>query len=218
MWAMRRWPAAIRYSTAICAACRLATSKTEKNAVAGDFVADERDRHTGSGDRVVLVAGEMAGEEDDAVDLAGANEPRVMRFLGDTALRIADDQAVARGGQGVLDGVEDRIEEGVAHARDEGEHDPRRASAEISCRDVRRVTGRRDGSHHLCARVARRPDQALASVRLTVAVDTPARRATSVMVAASPLRLTSRLVLVHPLDPCRRIVQASRCLCLRPSI
>ena len=121
--------------------------------VADDLVADEGDRHAVRRRRDVAVTRQVAGEEDDAVDLAGEDEARVVRLLLGAVPGVADDHAVAGRRERVLDGVEDRREERVAHAGNQREHDVGRAGAEIAGRGVGRVAGGGDRGDHLRPRL-----------------------------------------------------------------
>ena len=121
--------------------------------VADDLVADEGDRHAVRRRRQVAVARQVPGEEDDAVDLAGEDEARVVRLLPVAVAGVADDHAVAGRRERVLDRVEDRREERVAHPGNQREHDVGRAGAEIAGRGVGRVAGGGDRGDHLRPRL-----------------------------------------------------------------
>ena len=116
------------------------------------------------GTRVVqlgeVLARQAAGEEEDAVDLAGANEPVVMRFALGVAARVAEEDAVAGLGEQLLDRVDDHRVEGVAEPGEERQHHLRRLGAEIAGERVGRIAGLRDRRLDRCAASSRRPARA----------------------------------------------------------
>ena len=112
-----------------------------RQARARNVDADERRRRGLLDSGMLVLAGQVAGEQDHAVDLAGADEARVVGLPRLGVARVADDQAVTRFRQHVFDGVEDRREERVGHAGQEGEHHLGRAHPEVPRAGVRRVAG-----------------------------------------------------------------------------
>ena len=190
MWAIRRWPTLDHVLDHGARRIAIVGLEDRQRADARNVVGDERDRHAVVQFGKVL-ARQPAGEEEDAVDLAGAHQPVVVRFALGVAAGVAEEDAVAGLGDQLLDRVDDHRVEGVAEPGQERQHHLRRLGAEIAGERVRRIADRRDrrldraprllgdalGRGERAAHRRRRDAGALATSRMVTARPRPASAA-----------------------------------------
>jgi hypothetical protein len=115
-----------------------------------DRLAERDDRHA-----QFRLAEQMPVQEHHSVDLAGGGEIGKAALLLGRAVQIADDHAVARREQRLLDAAQHLGEEDVAEVRQHHQHHMRLARAQRPRGRVRHIADLGDRLHHAAPRLRR---------------------------------------------------------------
>ena len=190
---MRVWPCEIRCSTAIRAPRTLST-KHHVDLGVGQMTTRENDPHSVAGKRRHFPVGKPDGREYDAVDLALAHGLDNAALAFGIAVGAREQESVAKGRGDVLRPADELRVEGIADVGDHKADCVAAAQAEPLRNSIGRITELRDRASDtrlVLALTYRAPFRYFD----TVPFDTPAKRATSLIVACIQslhLRLLSR--------------------------